>query len=125
MGRRKWIRLGIIAAVAGAICVYLAVVDPSDAVYAPKCVFYHLTGLQCPGCGSQRAMHALLEGRIADAWHYNALMLLAIPPLSVMGFAAATKDKYPRLYQTMNSMHAVIIAAVAIVGWFLIRNFML
>ena len=50
-----------------------------------KCLFYEYTGLYCPGCGSGRAVHALFEGRIAEAVRYNILLpILGIPCLCVV-----------------------------------------
>ncbi len=45
----------------------------------PLCSFHVLTGLDCPGCGATRATHELLHGRLAAAWHYNALWTLLWP----------------------------------------------
>ena len=53
--------------------------NPSDSVYFPKCPFLLLTGLQCPWCGSQRAVHALLHLDFYSAFRYNALLVLSIP----------------------------------------------
>ena len=52
--------------------------DPSDTtsgVPFPKCLFFSLTGLQCPGCGSQRALHSLLHLDLVAALRYNAYMV--------------------------------------------------
>ena len=35
-------------------------------MYAP-CLFYALTDLYCPGCGTLRGLHELLHGRIGIA----------------------------------------------------------
>ena len=44
------------------------------------CLFYELTGLYCPGCGSGRAAVALLHGRAAEAFSHNALLfVLGVP----------------------------------------------
>ena len=44
------------------------------------CLFYELTGLYCPGCGSGRAAIALLRGHVLEAFSHNALLfLLGIP----------------------------------------------
>ncbi len=49
------------------------------------CLFYRLTGLYCPGCGTGRAVTALLRGQLAKALRYNPLLfLLGIP----FGFVA-------------------------------------
>ena len=53
--------------------------DPEESVLFPKCPFQLLTGLECPGCGSQRAIHALLHLDIRSAFHHNALLIISIP----------------------------------------------
>jgi hypothetical protein len=37
------------------------------------CAFAEVLHLPCPGCGSTRAVHALLRGDLASALRYNAL----------------------------------------------------
>src|SRR5688572_26415576 len=39
-------------------------VNPSTSVLFPRCLFFSITSLHCPGCGSQRAIHELLHGNI-------------------------------------------------------------
>jgi len=51
--------------------------DPERLVLFPKCPLYVFTGLYCPGCGSQRAIHSMLHLRISDAFHYNLLLIPA------------------------------------------------
>lgn len=53
--------------------------NPSYYVLMPKCPFKILTGLSCPGCGFQRAMHALLHGRVLEAVNYNLFLVFAGP----------------------------------------------
>ena len=44
------------------------------------CLFYELTGLYCPGCGSGRAAVALLHGHAGEAFSHNALLfVLGLP----------------------------------------------
>jgi hypothetical protein len=52
--------------------------DPAE-MNLPLCRFHAMTGLNCPGCGATRATHELLHGRLAAAWHYNALWVLSLP----------------------------------------------
>ena len=50
-----------------------------------RCLFFQLTGLYCPGCGSGRAIRALMEGHIARTFSYNILLLpLGIPALIIL-----------------------------------------
>ena len=53
-----------------AIMLFYGLNDPADHTPLPKCLLKTVTGYDCPGCGAQRALHALLHGRIADAWHF-------------------------------------------------------
>lgn len=61
--------------------------NPEGNPLFPKCVFHALTGLECPGCGSQRAIHYILNGDIASAWRMNPLVLIFVPYI-VMGYTA-------------------------------------
>ena len=62
----------------------------------PPCFFHRLTHLYCPGCGSQRAAHQLLHGRLLGALRCNPLMCLAIPVLAWEALAKATR-RFPSL----------------------------
>lgn len=57
----------------------VAVLDPNQAGSYPTCPFLAVTGLQCPGCGTLRAVHALLHGDLVTAVDLNVLAVLAIP----------------------------------------------
>lgn len=43
------------------------------------CPFSLVSGLDCPGCGSLRAMHHLAHGDLAAAASSNLLLVLALP----------------------------------------------
>ncbi|MCX6895067.1 MAG: DUF2752 domain-containing protein [Verrucomicrobia bacterium] len=79
--RRNWLPVAIVA---GALAV-LFFFNPSEHGFFPPCLFHELTGWNCPGCGATRAAHALLHGRLAEAWRDNALLVAALPRLA--GFA--------------------------------------
>ena len=40
-----------------------------------RCIFYELTGLYCPGCGSGRSFYAFLHGDWKSAFAHNVLFL--------------------------------------------------
>ena len=58
---------------------YLFVFEPGKTGFFPVCLFRFLTGYQCPGCGSTRAMHQLLHGHVVAAFELNPFFLVAIP----------------------------------------------
>lgn len=115
--RKKLMAVAVLAAVA-AICVYYYAVDPAQG-RAPRCMLRLLTGYDCPGCGSQRALHALLHGRPAEAWAFNPAVFFAVP-LAAAYFAV---DVLPARLQRLLRHPAFILGiAVAIVAWWVLRN---
>lgn len=71
-------RFFILLAIAAFIVVY-AMGDVMSEHWLLQCPLYHLTGWQCPLCGLQRGLHAALNGRFAEAWHYNPGFWLMAP----------------------------------------------
>lgn len=127
MSALKSRRLYAVLIAAAAVCAVLAVVwiyrvDPEDSAYSPKCVFYMLTGLKCPGCGSQRAIHALLHLRVGEAFRYNALLVLSIPFLLLLCFSWAMRKRLPVLYAGLNGRVVIWTVFAVIIAWWIIRN---
>ena len=89
---------------AGALLAGLAVVyqfPPTEYAFYPRCPFYVATHWLCPGCGSTRALHALLHGNLQGALHYNFLFTLLAPvAFAWLGFCCyrvIRYDQFPRL----------------------------
>jgi hypothetical protein len=62
--------------------VWLYARSGSTAIY---CIFFKLTGLYCPGCGSTRAIRAAFNGRLWEAFLCNPLVfVLGIPSLGIV-----------------------------------------
>ena len=59
--------------------IYLFIFEPGRSGFFPICPFRFLTGFQCPGCGTTRALHQILHGHIITAFTLNPLFLISIP----------------------------------------------
>ncbi len=105
-------------AVAGLFYYY---VNPSSGLM-PRCVFHTLTGYDCPGCGLQRALHALLHGHIADAWHYNAYIFFAIPVAAFYIFVESFRNEWPVLHYRATRPGIIIAIMLSIIFWWVFRN---
>lgn len=97
--------------------------EPTTAGFYPQCVFYRLTGLYCPGCGTARGLHALLHMDIASAFSYNPLMVVFLPFLLYAG----GKGAYRRISGTDTPRRLVpawVIWCifVLIVAYWILRN---
>lgn len=62
------------SAIVLALITVLYLFDPADSHFYPRCYFHAITGLECPGCGSLRALHALLHGQLRNALRLNPLL---------------------------------------------------
>lgn len=69
------LRVGAAALAATAV---LAVGNPNT-THVPLCPLKAVTGLDCPLCGSLRAVHALTRGDIAGAANHNLVFTVAAP----------------------------------------------
>ena len=64
--------------------VFLFFVDPEKNSLFP-CFFRFATGLDCPGCGTTRALYSLLHLRFWQAFRYNPLIYLLVPIATYFG----------------------------------------
>ena len=56
---------------------YLVVVLCTNA--GLPCIFYQLTGWQCPGCGMSRMVLSLVRLDPVSAFHYNPFFFITLP----------------------------------------------
>ncbi|WP_226294396.1 DUF2752 domain-containing protein [Aquimarina algicola] len=97
--------------------------NPSEISLFPRCPFHVCTGLYCPGCGSQRALHHLLHFDIVSTLDYNALYILGfaviIYNVTVRGVNTLGKKTY---YNYLYHPKTPIILAVIIILFWILRN---
>ena len=81
---RAWALFGLLVAAAVGAAV-LWQFDPNVAGNPlPPCPSLWLTGLFCPGCGTTRALHALVHGDLARALSMNPLLVISLPAVTVL-----------------------------------------
>ncbi|MDE6444628.1 MAG: DUF2752 domain-containing protein [Muribaculaceae bacterium] len=118
------ITVTVIVAVILLLCLY-GMVDPQDTQwgkYFPKCPVKLMTGLQCPSCGLQRSLHALLHGDFLGALRCNWFIIFS---LLYLGGVLATRRCSPRWQSLHNFFWGRTGAAIYItlyLLWFVIRN---
>ncbi len=114
--RKTWLVAGLLGvAAAGAWTLYA--VNPVGAKWFPVCPFHQLTGLDCPGCGIARGLHALLHGRIAAAVDSNVLLLPLLLFLAIAFWDGLIMET--RLWRTVNRP-AIIMWIIC--GFWVLRN---
>ncbi|HWI41974.1 MAG TPA: DUF2752 domain-containing protein [Nocardioides sp.] len=100
--------------------------DPNQAGHYPSCPFLALTGHWCPGCGSLRAIHALLHGDLVTAWERNPLAVLMLPVvvLLLLAWAGRTLGVLgPRtLHPTRIPVAAVWGLLAVVLAYWVLRN---
>ena len=112
MERRAKINLVAAALVILAIIAFFSFVDPTASPYFPRCSFRALTGFDCPGCGTSRALHSLANGRIIEAFSYNPILFLAIPTVIILIFSKRAR----------RSVALPIVVLIVILLYWVIRN---
>ena len=82
-------------------------------MWLPPCIFYKLTGLYCPGCGTGRALRALLEADVVTAFRMNPLGFILVPVATILYFAR------PQVFRTR---WMPIVLLLVLVGYAVLRN---
>ena len=102
--------------------VVYTIFDPAETAWMPKCPVYVISGYSCPGCGTQRALHSLLNGDITGAFRANALLFLFIPLIVVLTIGEINRRKWPKFYSRL--LHPIFIYGIlgVVVGWTIVRN---
>lgn len=119
--RRKGLAVAAIALVAVALTAVYAVVDPT-AEYMPRCIFRTLTGWSCPGCGSQRFLHALLSGHPLQAVSYNYFLPLGLVMIALACWLEATSRTHPARYRRWMQPRNLYLVLALICLWWILRN---
>lgn len=105
-------------------CMVLFSYNVEDERYFLPCIFYQLTGYQCPGCGTQRAIHSLLHFKIKQSFLYNPILVIAIPLIILLIYLEQFKGKnrFPKLYKALSGKIFIVVSLIFIVIYWILRN---
>lgn len=86
-------------------------------------MFYMLTGFQCPACGTQRAVNALLHGSIVEALKYNWFIIISLPYGGAIAMTLIFKSNLmSKLERILLHRYVVTTFLVIYIAWWIIRN---
>lgn len=118
---RKGIFIVLLFATTGFVFYML---DPARNYLVPKCPFKLLTGLSCPGCGFQRALHAFLHGNLKEAFSYNWFLIASLPyalALVVTNYFLPTSLKNT-CHKILENRYVIYSYIIMFFIWWIIRN---
>ena len=122
--KKRWRTRIVIALIAAIAIATYALVNPSNSAFIPKCPFKILTGLSCPGCGIQRAIHAATEGHFSEALSYNYFLVVSLPYLLALVLekwilpSKWSAKLYPILYNRLLVLSFFFLT----IAWWILRN---
>lgn len=117
--KKALIAAAILLTVAAIVVLYCF--DPMQVSFYPRCPSKLLTGYDCPGCGTLRALHALSHGDVAAAWRFNAALFFALPAAAV--FFIGDMPRAPRWASAAaHWRYSPVILLAAIILWTVFRN---
>ena len=76
------IALLLLSCITGCLVLYFG--HPAEYVWLPSCPFRVWTGLFCPGCGTLRSTHYLLNGQLCIAFRHQPLLFCLLPILTLL-----------------------------------------
>lgn len=113
---------GVVAAVAVGASTLVGVVDPNLPGRYPTCPFLLLTGWYCPGCGSLRAVHALVHLDVGTAVDRSPLLVAVLPFMALAWLAWVRRAVTGRPPRRVLPASVVYLLGAAVVAYWLLRN---
>lgn len=119
----KRIAIVVAAVLAAATIIFIYYnFDPSQSALFPRCPSKLISGFDCPGCGSQRAMHSLLNGDFTGMFRYNALLLPALLMICCIASAELLREHCPQFHRAVTGNVAVYSVLAVVLLWTVVRN---
>ncbi|MCO4822624.1 MAG: DUF2752 domain-containing protein [Flavobacteriaceae bacterium] len=120
--RNKFVIIFAVLVFLGMLVLYF-LFNPAETILFPKCPFYASTNFYCPGCGSQRAVHHILNGNIFSGLRHNYLIILLFLVLFYEAYIfisnSLLKKKMPNLLHKSKVTYSILIV---IISFWILRN---
>lgn len=89
-----------------------------------QCTWRLCTGTQCPACGFQRALHALMHGHFLEALRYNFFFVVSIPYcfLIVLTTWYNYHNMFDKLKEIVFHKYTVYSFIILFCVWWIARN---
>src|SRR5437899_2135136 len=100
----------------------VAVVDPNQPGHYPLCPFKAVTGLDCPGCGSLRCIHALSHFDVKTALDQNLFTVIALPFIVVTWVRWFRRSWMGQPRPAPLSPRIIKAIAFAVIAFWIVRN---
>jgi hypothetical protein len=123
--KKIFIKWGIAIVVVSTIAILYKNYNPGEIHLFPKCPFWAITGFKCPGCGSQRAVHHLLNLEVLSAAKENILLVLSIPYILAGLIIERLKNPSEKLLVWRKRLYgrtAIYIILAIIIAFWIMRN---
>ena len=76
------------------------------------CLFKKVFGFECPGCGIQRAIILLFQGRIADSFTMYPALLPMILLISYLTYKILAKKQKPTIDYTLITLFVIVAISI-------------
>lgn len=116
----KYIALFVVGT---ALILVYVFVNPSEVDFLPKCPFYFFTGLYCPGCGSQRATHQLLNFNFIGVFQQNLMFVVGLFIISYHLIITGINNFFNKnIYNFIYHPKTPYLLLFFIIGFWVLRN---
>lgn len=107
----------------GVIAFFYFTINPTEVDFLLKCPLYKTTGVYCPGCGSQRALHHLLHFNFLKAAHNNIILIIGLIAI-IYHYGIKLINYYftKNIKSIFNTNKTLLIVLLLIILFWILRN---
>lgn len=115
---------GIVIGLLVGILILFFLNNSSESSWFITCPFKMMTGYDCPGCGSQRALCHLLHLHFMQAFLLNPLLFLVAiyTSIGLILNLKFFKNRFPQFKVNMFGTKVLMMALILILVFFILRN---